>query len=57
MGVLSTIMDVGHSTGPMAMGLLVVGLGYPTSFAVVAGLLVLGTLAFLALAPRPRAVA
>ena len=53
MGVLSTIMDVGHSTGPMAMGLLVVGLGYSTSFGIVAALLVVGTLAFLTLAP-PR---
>ena len=51
MGVLSTIMDVGHSTGPIVMGLLVVSLGYSTSFAIVAALLVAGTLAFLALAP------
>ena len=39
MGVLSTMMDLGHSTGPMAMGLLVV----------------VGSLAFLALAPSRAA--
>lgn len=39
LGVLSSVMDVGHSTGPMAAGLLVAAWGYGTAFALVAGLL------------------
>lgn len=52
MGVLSTIMDVGHSTGPMVTGLLVVAFGYQTAFAAVGVLLVAGTFAFWFLTPR-----
>lgn len=40
MGTLSSIMDVGHSTGPMVGGLLVAGLGYTPAFGLVAGMLV-----------------
>lgn len=32
LGTLSSIMDVGHSTGPMVGGLLVAGLGYRPAF-------------------------
>jgi len=41
-GVLSSIMDVGHSTGPMLGGLLVGAWGYSTTFAGV-GAMLLGT--------------
>ncbi|MGI5837894.1 MAG: MFS transporter [Chloroflexota bacterium] len=53
LGVLSTIMDVGHSTGPIVAGLLVVSLGYRPAFFFVAALLLVGTAGFWFLAPRP----
>jgi len=43
LGVLSSVMDVGHSAGPMVTGLLVSTWGYSGAFGVVAG--VLGVLA------------
>jgi len=39
LGVLSSVMDVGHSTGPMVTGLLVAAWGYGPTFALVAVLL------------------
>lgn len=57
LGVLSTIMDVGHSTGPMVTGILVVAFGYQSAFFAVAALLLVGTAGFLALAPRPAVTA
>jgi MFS family permease len=39
LGVLSSVMDVGHSAGPMVTGLLVVAWGYSPAFALVAALL------------------
>ncbi len=39
LGVLSSVMDVGHSTGPMAAGLLVAAWGYSPAFALIAVLL------------------
>jgi DHA1 family multidrug resistance protein-like MFS transporter len=39
LGVLSSVMDVGHSTGPMVAGLLVAAWGYGPAFALVAALL------------------
>ena len=39
LGVLSSVMDVGHSTGPMVTGLLVAAWGYGPAFALVAVLL------------------
>jgi MFS transporter, DHA1 family, multidrug resistance protein len=49
LGVLSSIMDVGHSTGPMVAGLVVGAAGYAMGFGVAAGVLVLGAIAFAAL--------
>lgn len=46
LGVLSTIMDVGQSAGPIVTGLLVVGFGYRPAFWFVAALMVLGTTGF-----------
>jgi DHA1 family multidrug resistance protein-like MFS transporter len=46
MGVLSSIMDVGQSTGPMLGGMLVGALGYVPAFAGVAALLVVTALVF-----------
>ncbi len=57
LGVLSTIMDVGQSTGPIVTGLLVASAGYRPAFFFVASLLIVGTLGFLFLAPRPSATA
>ncbi len=53
LGVLSTIMDVGQSNGPMAVGLLVASYGYRPAFFFVALLLLVGTVAFWFLAPQP----
>jgi MFS family permease len=46
MGVLSSIMDVGQSSGPIVGGLLVGAFGYPVAFAGVAALLVLAAALF-----------
>ncbi len=46
LGVLSSVMDVGHSTGPMVVGLVVGAAGYPVGFAVAAAVLVLGAIGF-----------
>jgi len=39
LGALSSVMDVGHSTGPMVAGLLVAAWGYGPAFALIAVLL------------------
>jgi DHA1 family multidrug resistance protein-like MFS transporter len=46
MGVLSSIMDVGQSSGPIVGGLLVGAFGYPVAFGGVAALLVLAAVVF-----------
>jgi len=53
LGVLSTIMDVGQSAGPIVVGLLVAAFGYRPAFFLVAALLLIGTAGFWFLAPRP----
>ncbi len=53
LGVLSSIMDVGHSTGPMVTGLLVAAWGYGPAFALVAALLVICAVLFATLV-RPE---
>ena len=53
LGVLSTIMDVGHASGPVLAGLLVVRFSYASTFYVVAAILGVAVLAFLALVPAP----
>jgi len=55
LGVLSSVMDVGHSTGPMAAGLLVVAWGYSPAFALIAVLLaVCATLFAILMRPETR---
>ncbi|HEC34776.1 MAG TPA: MFS transporter [Chloroflexi bacterium] len=39
LGVLSSVMDIGHASGPMLTGLMVSAWGYGPAFAVVGGLL------------------
>lgn len=58
LGVLSSIMDVGHASGPIVMGLLVATMGgaYTLPFVMIAAVLVLGTGLFAALTLRPAAV-
>lgn len=51
LGVLSTIMDVGQSAGPIVTGLMVATVGYRPAFFFVAALLLIGTAAFWFLAP------
>ncbi len=46
MGTLSSIMDVGHSTGPMMGGALVGAWGYGSAFAAVGAALALAALAY-----------
>jgi predicted MFS family arabinose efflux permease len=52
LGVLSTIMDVGQSAGPVVTGLIVATVGYRPAFFLVAALLLLGMVGFWFLAPR-----
>ncbi len=54
LGVLSSVMDVGHSTGPMVTGLLVAAWGYGPAFALVAALLVICAAIFATLVGRAR---
>jgi len=46
LGVLSSIMDIGHSTGPMVSGLLIGAYSYKTAFGVVGAGLVLVSLVY-----------
>jgi len=54
LGVLSSIMDVGHASGPVIGGLLVQAVGYGGAFAAIGGMLALATLAFVSLIREPR---
>lgn len=54
LGVLNSIMDVGHTSGPVIGGLLVQAVGYGGAFAGVGGILGLATVAFTSLAREPR---
>ncbi len=49
LGVLSSVMDVGHSTGPMVTGLLVATWGYGPAFVLVAALLTACAIIFVTL--------
>jgi len=40
LGVMSSVMDVGHSTGPMVTGLVVAAIGYRSGFGIVAAVLI-----------------
>ncbi len=46
MGVLSSVMDIGHSTGPIAGGLLISAYRYNTAFGVIGAGLILAGLVF-----------
>jgi len=46
LGVLSSVMDIGHSTGPMVGGLLIATYDYKTTFAIMGGILAFTSLAF-----------
>lgn len=46
LGVLSSVMDIGHSTGPMVGGLLISAYHYDIAFGIVGGSLVLASLVF-----------
>jgi len=54
LGTLSSVMDVGHSTGPMVTGLLVAAWGYSSAFALVAVLLAVCAATFATLVPGAR---
>jgi MFS family permease len=51
LGVLGSIRDTGHATGPILVGFLVVAWTYQWSFALVGGIMALGGLAFALLVP------
>ena len=46
LGVLSSVMDIGHSTGPMVGGLLISALNYRTAFGIIGGVLAIASLVF-----------
>lgn len=46
LGIESSIMDIGHSTGPMVGGLLISALHYNTAFGIVGGSLVIASIVF-----------
>jgi len=46
LGVLSSIMDIGHSTGPMVGGLLIATYNYKTTFGIMGGILAFTSLVF-----------
>jgi DHA1 family multidrug resistance protein-like MFS transporter len=46
LGILSSVMDIGHSTGPMVGGLLIAAYNYRTTFGVIGGILAFTSLAF-----------
>ncbi len=52
LGILSTIMDIGHSTGPMVTGLLIGAYSYKTTFGLVGVALVLISLLFVLIMRR-----
>jgi MFS family permease len=55
MGVLSTVMDVGQSIGPVLTGFIVAHLGYASAFGTLAAILVLASLLLSALPRHARA--
>jgi len=52
LGVLSTIMDVGHASGPVVAGFLIPHVQYASTYRALAGLMVLAMLAFLVASRR-----
>jgi MFS family permease len=46
LGILSSVMDIGHSTGPMAGGLLIAAHSYKTTFGIIGGILAFTSIAF-----------
>lgn len=56
LGVLSSIMDIGHASGPIVMGLLVATWGYAPAFVLVTCLLALGSAFFAIMTVRRTAV-
>lgn len=46
LGILSSIMDIGHSAGPMVGGLLISALHYNTAFGIVGGVLIIASVIF-----------
>jgi MFS transporter, DHA1 family, multidrug resistance protein len=55
LGVLSTIMDVGHASGPVIAGLMIPVLAYAMTYRVLALLMVVAVVGFLALTTRLNA--
>ena len=46
LGILSSVMDIGHATGPMAGGLLIAAYDYKTTFGVIGGILAFTSVVF-----------
>ena len=57
LGTLSTIMDVGHASGPIVAGLLISMLSYQIGFSIVGSVLGFAAVAFLILARKQKTVA
>lgn len=54
MGILGSVMDIGHTTGPLVAGLVAATLGYRAAFSVGAGLLVVMSAVFWTTRPDGR---
>ena len=46
LGILSSVKDIGHSTGPMAGGLLIAAYNYKTTFGIIGGILAFTSFVF-----------
>jgi MFS transporter, DHA1 family, multidrug resistance protein len=56
LGILNSIKDIGHGSGPAVAGFLVMGWSYGPAFAVVGGVMTVGALAFYVVVRDPAAV-
>ena len=56
LGILNSIKDIGHGAGPAVAGFLVMSWSYGPAFAVVGGVMTVGTLAFYLLVSDPAPV-
>ena len=57
MGVFGTVMDIGEAAGPMIAGFLIGGLGYATTFDMLAVMTALVTFGVMAFVRDPQAAA
>jgi predicted MFS family arabinose efflux permease len=54
MGMLGSVMDIGHTTGPLAAGVIASAFGFRMSFVGASGILVLASMLFAAMMFRKQ---